>query len=129
MISYYDHSKNETYKGTLYDFVVVREHHQLNLELLVMNGIALKGLISRSILHQIVSLLSFLRDYHIGHFDLQPMNLLVKPDTWQIKLTDWGSFKQFSKKSTHSDGTLDLDYFTIYTAPEIYNNCPSGLAA
>jgi len=107
----------------------VREHHQLNLELLIMNGIALGESTSRRILRQIVSLLSFMRAHNIGHFDLQPLNLLVTRGRWEIKLTDWGSFRQFTKKSTYSNGALDQDSCTIYTAPEIYNNCKFDLAA
>jgi len=129
MIKYYDHSTNEIYRGTLWKYVIVREHHRLNLELLVTNGIALGESVSRLILHQIVSLLCFLRVKQIGHFDVQPLNLLVTRDKWRIKLTDWGSFKQFTTQSTHRDGALELDFRSIYSAPEIYNNDEYGLTA
>jgi len=129
MIRYYEHSTDEIYRGTHYKYVVVREHHQLNLELLIDNGISLGESVSRRILHQIVSLLCFLRAKQIGHFDLQPLNILVTRDKWQIKLTDWGSFKQFATHSKHCDRRLDRDYHSIYTAPEIYNNYEYGLVA
>jgi hypothetical protein len=129
MITYYDHCTDETYRGTLYKYVLVREHHQLNLELLVSNNIPLGEVISRRILQQIVSLLCFFRAKEIGHFDLQPANFLVKRDKWQIKLTEWSSFKQFTQKSTESEGAEELNYRGIYTAPEIYNNLEYGLVA
>jgi len=129
MIEYYEHCTNKIYRGTHYKYVVVREHHRLNLELLVTNGIALGENVSRKILHEIVSLLCFLRAKQIGHFDLRPSNLLVTHDGWQIKLTDWGSFKQFTKQSTHSKSALDIDHRSIYTAPEIYNHGEYSLIA
>jgi len=129
MIEYYEHCTNKIYRGTHYKYVVVREHHRLNLELLVTNSIALGENVSRLILHQIVSLLAFLREKQIGHFGLRPSNLLVTHDRWQIKLTDWSSFKQFTKQSTHSKKSLDINHRSIYTAPEIYNHGEYALIA
>jgi len=129
MIAYYYHTRGEIYRGTLYKYIVVREHHPLNLELLLRNGIGLGERVSRLIFHQIVSLLCSLRLKKIGHFDLRPVNILVKSDNWHIKLTDWGSFTQFTTQSTHSDGALDLEHLGIYAAPEIYNNWGYGLVA
>jgi len=129
MIAYYDHFTDKIYGGTLYKYVLVREHHQLNLELLVNNNVSLGEVISRRILHQIVSLLSFFRAKKIGHFDLRPVNFLVESEKWDIRLTEWSSFKQFTQKSTESEGAEELDYRGIYTAPEIYNNQEYGLVA
>lgn len=129
MIAYYGHFAEAEYRGALYDYVVVREHHPLNLWLLIKNGIALGENISRSVLHQLVSLLRFLRSIKIGHFDLQPCNLLVKNDDWQIKVTDWSSFKMFKHQSTFSDGQLNIDNRGMWMAPEIYNCSKYGLAA
>jgi len=129
MIAYYDHTKNERYRGTLYKYILVREHYPLNLELLVSKGIGLGECISRHILHQIVSLLCFLRTKKIGHFDLRPVNILFTPDEWQVKITDWGSFKQFTTQSTRLNRSSELVHRGVYTAPEMYNNWKYGLAA
>jgi len=129
MIAYYYHTKDEMYRGALYNYIVVREHHPFNLELLLRNGIGLGERVSRLIFHQIVSLLCSLRLKKIGHFDLRPVNILVKSDNWHIKLTDWGSFTQFTTQSTHRDGAVDLEHLGIYAAPEIVNNWGYGLVA
>lgn len=76
-----------------------------------------------------MSLLSFLRTKKIGHFDLRPVNILFKPDEWQIKITDWGYFKQFTTQATRLNASSDLYHRSVYTAPEMYNNWKYGLAA
>jgi serine/threonine protein kinase len=108
---------------------VVREHHSLDLGQLTENRIALGEDISRRILHQLVSLLCFLRQWKVGHFDLQPKNLLVQKKGWIIKVAGWSNYRQFTKKFRYNDAYNHNENKSCYMAPELLERREYGLAA
>jgi len=61
MIQFYEYQKEVCYRGAIYDYIIVREHHLLDLQLLTENRIPLGEEGSKRILHQLVSLLCFFR--------------------------------------------------------------------
>jgi len=130
MISFYAFCEEVWYRGAMYDWVVVREHHMYNLGQLTEQRIALREDISRMILHQIVSLLCFFREFFVGHFDLQPRNLLVQEKGWIIKVAGWSNYRQFTEKRYYNDAAYShVQNLSAYMAPELYERRQYGLAA
>jgi len=130
MVSYYGYYKEVRYRGAMYDWIVVREHHLYDLGLLTENRVSLGEDISRRILHQLVSLLCFFREWKVGHFDLQPKNLLVQEEGWIIKVAGWSNYRQFTKTRVYNDAARShIENRSYYMAPELYERREYGLSA
>jgi len=129
MISFYEHCEKVSYRGAIYDWIVIREHHSYDLGLLTENRVPLGKDISRRILHQLVSLLCFFRVWKVGHFDLQPKNLLVQEEGWIIKVAGWSNYRQFTQIRYYTDAVRHIYNRSHYMAPELWEQREYGLSA
>ena len=70
------------------------------------------------IVFQIIYVLYYLYNMNIIHGDLKPGNILINPDTYEIKIIDWGTIGFINSEHNICSCTY------VYTAPEliVYNN-------
>lgn len=75
-----------------------------------------------TIISQVLDGLQYLHWRGIGHFDLQPDNvLLTSARSMDVKLCDFGCARKVSKLGTYLDDVKERSYLP-YTAPEILND-------
>jgi len=91
--------KDKSNKSTIY---LVTEHTTNDLRKILKSNITINMDQVKKLVYSLLCALKHLHDHRLIHGDLKPSNVIINED-FTIKLSDFGTTRKFSAKSSQSD--------------------------